>query len=647
MKMKRLISVFICFVMAAALFAPAAFAENEWDETYYRAGDTSGELSEYERKSLDENCLETVKKYHIDVALLAVVPTDYPDATLDQLAEWYYTNSKFGYGENRDGLMVVFDKETEEISILRFGSAKEIFPDSYIDFIKGKIPGFREQYGLYGVLYAGVQFPTNYLEEHGTGTEPKQEAPVEAPTEPTEAPQFTEPAIKPEESSEPPVPTSAAWPDWYPDDPENFVFFQDATAPRVVDEADIFTPDEEAQMLERIEQIKNDFSKDVVIYTSDTSYGLGEVTLAQDFYDFNGYGFGDSWEGLCLCVVMDPSNRGVATSATGEVTEALYTMYNSELIDEALFEYFRDKQPEIGVTIPGDYGAGVIDWLDNIHMMYLKGHPFAPEWYPELGKEDIIPASPMLPRVTDEVGTIPEEQLAELNKRANELSEKLGVDVVVRVAKEIYWMNVDEYTDSYYKYNGFGRGEKRSGMELFIRPGHGLTKIYCFGDKPERLNLKELNRVLTQVNLREDGNNEYKAVDRYLDRLEGISKNGIVPYTAFRWIFITICDAALGLFCGYKALEKAKVHMAVPAEKGDAAAYVVPGSVKISGKDDSFVTTHTSRTYSPVQVYTPSDSGSSRSSGGGSSFRSSSHHTYSSSSHGSSGRSHTTSSFKF
>ncbi|MBQ4233834.1 MAG: hypothetical protein II700_02905, partial [Firmicutes bacterium] len=56
-----------------------------------------------------------------------------------------------------------------------------------------------------------------------------------------------------------------------------------------------------------------------------------------DFYDFNGYGFGDEREGLCLLFCMDPDDRGFMTVATGSQTRALFTQQNSNLMDDILY----------------------------------------------------------------------------------------------------------------------------------------------------------------------------------------------------------------------------------------------------------------------------------------------------------------------
>lgn len=152
-------------------------------------------------------------------------------------------------------------------------------------------------------------------------------------------------------------------PDWYPDDPQNFVFFHDTNAPRVVDDADLFTAAEEQRMAERIESVRATLNKDVVIYTSNSLYGLDRRTLAADFYDFNGYGCGEEREGICLLICMDPSNRGWEVCCTGSETRALYTQERASVMDEALYNHLA----------AGEYAEGVENWLDQAAYLLKTG----------------------------------------------------------------------------------------------------------------------------------------------------------------------------------------------------------------------------------------------------------------------------------
>ena len=149
-------------------------------------------------------------------------------------------------------------------------------------------------------------------------------------------------------------------PAWYPANPSNFQLFHNQNSPRVVDEANIFTDEEERRLETQIGEIRSELQKDIVIYTDVTDYGLTRSICAADFYDFNGYGYGDEREGICLFICMNPAERGWWCCCTGSETRAIYAEESANLIDDALYEYMG----------AGSYADGVADWIENIARLY-------------------------------------------------------------------------------------------------------------------------------------------------------------------------------------------------------------------------------------------------------------------------------------
>ena len=149
-------------------------------------------------------------------------------------------------------------------------------------------------------------------------------------------------------------------PYWYPEDISSFEDFNDYDAPRVVDVADIFTDDEEERMLEGIKSIQDDFNIDLVVFTDVSSYGLERHIYAADFHQFNGYGFGDDFTGSVLFICMEEGNRGWFTAATGSIEGMYSNMDVINYLDDRLEPYMRN----------GDYGEGVIDYINNVYGLY-------------------------------------------------------------------------------------------------------------------------------------------------------------------------------------------------------------------------------------------------------------------------------------
>ena len=128
-----LILIVTCCAAAAALTAPIPVRASEqapaeqtsadqqdgemWSEAYYRASSTTGSLSEAEKQSLDEACLEFMRDNRADMAVLEVTSSNYEGSNLADLSDGYYEDCGFGYGPGRDGFLMVWDSSTDQVLI--------------------------------------------------------------------------------------------------------------------------------------------------------------------------------------------------------------------------------------------------------------------------------------------------------------------------------------------------------------------------------------------------------------------------------------------------------------------------------------------------------------------------------------------------
>ena len=660
LKLPVLLLLLVSLVLAAAV---TSRAEELWTENYYRALDTTEQLSEAERDSIDRECIDLMKNYGVDFACLSLAPEHHDETSFRELAEEYYTEWEFGYGESKDGFFFLFDAASGEGEIFPFGNAGEKIPESYLQTIVQNSLKFYDKYGIHGVMYGGVKYTSVYLQDHAgdkasgtvvteaavtetTGTEAAMTEPAVTETAGTE-PAVTEPAgteiagTRPDKS-DPAVALASGdtnrrvgegsdLPAWYLADPALFVPFHDVNASRVVDDADIFTDEEEARMEERVGEIRKELDRDIVIYTNKSACGLDHSIMAADFYDFNGYGCGDDFEGVCLYVCMDPEDRGWWVACTGPDTKGLYTEDIANDIDDALFDYMVD----------GEYGAGVLDWIENFRMLYVKGDPFAPSWYPERGaKAPERFHDSAAPRVVDDSGILTEEQLQDLRDYAKKISDKYGLDVVVNIAPRSGNLTREEYAKLFYEYNGYGLGDDYDGILLtvFKRQGYQSDNcLYASGKGLEKLTEVNRERLRGFVQDGMDGGNYHFTLKRFLQQTDHMERTGRVPRSLFYWIFMTVLSAVSGSIFGGISLLRASMRMAVPKMQENADAYLVPGSLVVKNLGEVFLGSSTTSKYIPPV---------SRSSGGGSSS-SSGRSSYRSSYSGSSGRSHSGSGRRF
>ncbi len=72
---------------------------------------------------------------------------------------------------------------------------------------------------------------------------------------------------------------------------------------RVIDEADVLTADDEARLEQAIALIREQRQFDVVLLTKTTIDGKVPRYYAADFYDYGGYGCGDTHDGIIILLV--------------------------------------------------------------------------------------------------------------------------------------------------------------------------------------------------------------------------------------------------------------------------------------------------------------------------------------------------------
>lgn len=107
--------------------------------------------------------------------------------------------------------------------------------------------------------------------------------------------------------------------------------------PRLVDMADLLSDNEEAELSSLLDEISNRQQVDVVVVTATSMDGASAVVYADDFYDYNGYGYGDERDGILLLISMDErdwyiSTHGFAITAITDVgREYISEMFVNDL----------------------------------------------------------------------------------------------------------------------------------------------------------------------------------------------------------------------------------------------------------------------------------------------------------------------------
>lgn len=93
--------------------------------------------------------------------------------------------------------------------------------------------------------------------------------------------------------------------------------FATGDLPRLVDNADLVTDSEESALISKLDEISERQQVDIVIVTADSLDGKTPMEYADDFYDYNGYGFGESKDGVLFLVSMEDRDWYISTTGYG------------------------------------------------------------------------------------------------------------------------------------------------------------------------------------------------------------------------------------------------------------------------------------------------------------------------------------------
>ena len=107
----------------------------------------------------------------------------------------------------------------------------------------------------------------------------------------------------------------------------------------VFDDADLLTDAEEIELDAKYDEISNRHKMEVVVAMFETIGYYSPMEYADDFYDYNGYGYGANNDGLVLIVVMDTSDWYISTC--GEAITA-FTDAGIDYIGEQIVPYLSD-----------------------------------------------------------------------------------------------------------------------------------------------------------------------------------------------------------------------------------------------------------------------------------------------------------------
>jgi uncharacterized protein len=138
----------------------------------------------------------------------------------------------------------------------------------------------------------------------------------------------------------------------------------------VIDDADLLSDSEERELETRIAELRLKHKFDIVLVTNPSTNGQSAMAYADDYFDYNGYGYGANRDGLLFLVTFydDEGYRTFWTSTSGCGIDA-FTDYGLEQINDKIQSYLSS----------GDYYDAFDTYLnlcDEFLLEYEKGTPY-------------------------------------------------------------------------------------------------------------------------------------------------------------------------------------------------------------------------------------------------------------------------------
>lgn len=132
-----------------------------------RLSDGAKLLSDSEAGSLLEKLDEISKRQKVDVVIATVNGTE--DLTIEEFADLFYELSGFGFGAEKDGLLLLVDKDNGKWYISTNGYAIEAFTDDGIDYIGKQISPFFTDGDFNGAFVKFADLCDDFITQARTG----------------------------------------------------------------------------------------------------------------------------------------------------------------------------------------------------------------------------------------------------------------------------------------------------------------------------------------------------------------------------------------------------------------------------------------------------------------------------------------------
>lgn len=299
---------FIYFLLFSILLIPSVVKAERIPENVdntKKIYDYAELITEEQESEIQKQISNFIENNNLDLVIVTIDNNE-EDSTIDDLKEYakkFYNTNGFGVGENEDGIIVLVDKMAKFNDIETFGKAKEIYDSQKIKSIHNSISTFIDEENYYQMIKVYITKLTNYLKEDTDDILCN------------DASGNTYKCLVPKVDKK----------------------------IKVYDYAELLSEEDEKKLHSIANDYINKYNMDIALVTiSENPYGVSDYysqVYAQDFYHYNGFGKGNTKDGMII--LIDMSNRYIYFTTKGNAM-LIYDDERRERVLDVAYDYIKD-----------------------------------------------------------------------------------------------------------------------------------------------------------------------------------------------------------------------------------------------------------------------------------------------------------------
>ena len=144
---------------------------------------------------------------------------------------------------------------------------------------------------------------------------------------------------------------------------------------RVVDNAELIEPILANTVSMELDEMSNKYECDVVFVTIPSTYGTGVTAFADNYFDYNGYGFGSDYDGILFLISME--EREWAFSTCGRAIN----VFNDDVLiymEDVIVPYLKKNDFDTALRQYSDVCQTVLEYEENGEILNKDTLPKAP-----------------------------------------------------------------------------------------------------------------------------------------------------------------------------------------------------------------------------------------------------------------------------